>query len=323
MITVIDVAKRANVSPSTVSRYIRTPEVVGKKRAAIIEQAIKDLGYTRNLGASFLKSNKTNLVGLILPSSYNTFFANILGRINQTIKELKKQLIVLYASNFDEVKSQIRVLLSFRAESILFIPERKSHTIKTLTLNNDCYPLQLFIDSFPQLDSVIVDDEHGGYLAAKELLEHNQKRILLVDNDNDVFLKRFNGVKKAYQELNIPLDNLHVTALDKNDLIETRVRDAINDFKPEAIISVTEILSQQVCMILQSLSLKVPDDISLVVYDDSTWASLSGYTAICQPIDKIITDINRLIKKKNHTSSNIEKLSISPIIIKRSSIKAR
>lgn len=321
MATVVDVAKKAKVCPSTVSRYIRSPELVSKEKAKVIEKAINELGYTRNLGASFLKSCKTNIVGLVLPSNYNTFFASLLAKINVATKALNKQLIVLYASDFDEVKNQIRVLLSLRAESILFIPERKSHTIRTLTFSNHCYALQLFIDSFSQFDSLVVDDTYGAYLAAKELIENGNTNIVLIDNENDVYTKRLAGVKKAYEEYNIDLNQLMTITLEPNDDIEEKLKSFFTKHVPEGIISVTETLSQQVCLVLNSLQISIPNDVSLIVYDDSNWAKLCAYTAISQPSDVIVNNIKDLLKKGQ--TEKIENVVIQPLLVKRQSVQNR
>lgn len=64
MATIIDVANKANVSPSTVSRYFHNKNLVSKEKAEIIEKAVIELGYVPNISASFLKSQKNNLVGL-------------------------------------------------------------------------------------------------------------------------------------------------------------------------------------------------------------------------------------------------------------------
>ena len=89
MVTLIDVAKKAGVSPSTVSRYIRTPHVVSKEKAEIIQKTINELGYSPNLGASLLKSNTANLVGLVIPNTYNYLFMTIINQLTNRLKARK------------------------------------------------------------------------------------------------------------------------------------------------------------------------------------------------------------------------------------------
>lgn len=74
MVTIIEVAKKAKVSPSTASRYVRNPDVVSEEKAKRIKAAIEELGYVPNIGASVLKSNVSNMVGLVLPNTYNYLF---------------------------------------------------------------------------------------------------------------------------------------------------------------------------------------------------------------------------------------------------------
>ena len=102
MSSVKDVAKLAGVSPSTVSRYIRNACNISAPKREKIKQSIKQLGYVPNFNASILKSNRSNLVGLILPSEHNLFFSLLISRLYEALSG--KKLIVLYSKNNEEVK---------------------------------------------------------------------------------------------------------------------------------------------------------------------------------------------------------------------------
>lgn len=323
MATVIDVAKKANVSPSTVSRYIRKPDMVSKKKALLIKNAIQELGYTTNLSASFLKSKTTNLVGLVLPSFSNSFFTSFIEELSNKIKECGKQLLVFYAADQNEAKEQIKTLMSFRASSILFTLEKKSHTLVQLSSNNQCYFLQLFSDCFPQFDSVVVDDCLGTRLAVEDLINKGHKKILLIDRNNSVYLKRLQGLREAFKNKNLVFDEEGTLSIDNEKNTMELIKEKIETYKPTAILSVTESLSQQTCLVLQELGLNIPNDISLICYDDSFWAKLSSYSAVAQPMKDLIQKVMDLIMKKSESKSTsiVEKVSISPILVSRNSIK--
>ena len=323
MPTVKDVAKRANVSPSTVSRYIRDSSMVSEKKALTIKRAITELGYTPNLSASFLKSQTTNLIGLVLPSLSNSFFAKFVEKLTKVLKKYKKQLFVFYAEDREEVKDQIKTLLSFRASSILFTLEKKSHTLSTLSNSNNSYFLQLFTDNFPNFDSVIIDDELGTEIATDKLIKLGHKRILLIDRNNNVFAKRYSGYKNAFKKNDIPFDENYILSLENSEIYVDLIRAKIKETNPTAIISVTEDLSQQTCLVLQELNLEIPNNISLICYDDSYWAKLSSYSVIKQPMNDLIDNIVELILNHDTNKKNniVKKITLTPIFINRNSTK--
>lgn len=324
MATVKDVAKIANVSSSTVSRFIRHPEMVTESKRKRIEAAISQAGYVRNLNASTLKSNTSNLVGIILPAEHNLFFSSMVNRLNKALLP-EKRLIVLYAENFDEVKTNVSLLLSMRAAAVLFIPEKKSHTIRTLTVSNGCYPLQLFVDNFPAFDSILIDDRNGAYLAAKKLLEYGHRRTLLIDGDNDVFGKRLDGYRTAIEEAGLVFDERSVLSLHSMKGCENIMYSYISEYRPTAIICVTELLAQRLCFRLEKEHISVPQDVSMIVYDDSPWSNLCGHTAISQPLETVVENITRLVKRnteKNHIPCDTPtKIKLQPFLIERKSIK--
>lgn len=321
MATVIDVAKKAKVSPSTVSRYIRLPEMVSKEKSDKIQQAIYELGYTPNLGASFLKSRRSNLVGLVLPSIYNSFFAAFIEKLSKKLKECHRQLLVFYASDSDDAKVQIKTLLSFQASSILFTLEKKSHTLVNLSKNTDCYLLQLFTDCFPQFDSVTVDDTLGTLLATEKLIAEGHRRILLIDRNNNVFLKRAEGFQEAFNNAGLICPEGSLLSLEDNSDMLRIIADKITSFKPTAVIGVTEVLAQKICLVFQSLNMKIPDDISFICYDDSSWANLSSYSAVAQPMDTLIDKVVRLVLKNHKGGDSPDKYVLAPILLDRKSIR--
>lgn len=323
MPSVIDVAKHANVSPSTVSRYIRNATNISEEKIKRIKNAIKELGYVPNFNASSLKRNSSNLVGIILPSEHNLFFVQLVNKLNKAIQPDKK-LIVLYAENFEEVKANIITLLSLKASAILFVAEQKSSTVKSLTLTNDCYPLQLFVDSFPEFDSIIINDSLGTYLAVKSLLENNHRRILLIDHNNDVYTQRKKGFTDAFTEAGLTVDEASFLGMEQNSNHKEKIIERIRSFKPTAIICVTEIMSQELCQILSENNISVPNDVSLIVYDDSVWAQLSNITAVCQPLDDVVSNIKEFLDTRTHKTeklTDVKKLILDPFVLNRKSIK--
>lgn len=322
MATIIEVANMANVSPSTASRFVRNPSMVSKEKAERIKKAIEELGYVQNIGASVLKSNCSNIVGLVLPNTYNYLFSQVVCKLTNRLKEHNMKLVLQYSTNFEEMKENIRTLVSLKCNSIIYLPERRSHTITNLTISNNVYPLQLFIDATPYFDSIVVDDFYGTYIATKELIKKGNTNIVLVDNDNEVFLKRKEGMKKAYEDMKVSFDEeKQLCPLDLDDRVDSKFSKHIYKHENDAIIAVTETIAQKVCLVLQHAGKSIPNDISLVVYDDSPWAELSNYSVVAHPIDELVDDIVDMVV--NNDKKDNKKIVLHPMFLNRGSIKDR
>ena len=181
--------------------------------------------------------------------------------------------------------------------------------------------MQLFISASNSNDAIIIDDVEGAYMATKALIRHGHKNIVLVDGDNEVFLKRKEGLMKAFSESKIKFDEkCNTCALEPNIDVISTVRNHVYKYRNTAIIAVTEIIAQQVCLALQQIGKNIPDDVSLVVYDDSPWAQLSDFSAIGHPIPDLINNIvNKLLNKDKDTQH--ETITLPPIFLNRGSIK--
>src|SRR5690606_11538504 len=99
MPTIKDVARRAGVAPSTVSRYFTGKAPVSDATRRKIEEAVRELGYTPNVAARSLRLNQTQAVGLIVPNIANPFFAEIVQAIGQACQNLDYSLLLADSGN--------------------------------------------------------------------------------------------------------------------------------------------------------------------------------------------------------------------------------
>ena len=97
-----DVAKRANVSISTVSRVINRKKIVNAQTRERVEEAIKELGYRPNVFARGLMLRKSNILGLVLPDLHGEFYSEIIRGANQKTRELGYHLLVSSVSADDD-----------------------------------------------------------------------------------------------------------------------------------------------------------------------------------------------------------------------------
>lgn len=324
-ITIKMIAKRANVSIATVSRYFSSPSSLTKKTRERVEAVVNEYNYRPNFAASILKSNLTNTVGILVPDTNNIFYNRLIDELNVTLNKNGKHLLIFYNDpniNFD---TQINSFLTIKVDALLFVPNSYSDNTYQLLSESKCYPLQLFVDYYHDFDSVVVDDEKGTYIATKELINNGHQRILFIDYNNDIFVHRLAGFKGALNDNVFKFDNDMVLALKLNDMenYAKQIGERIISYKPTAIISVTNNLTQLTCTVLRKLNLQIHKDISLIMYDESEWAKIEGITTIAQShalltkqISNLIIDMYDSSKTKSH-----HKIIVSPTLNRRTSIK--
>lgn len=297
MPTLNDVAKQAGVSTSSASRAFRdgasiTPEVRGR-----VLQAARELGYTPNLLARSLKSNKSNLIGLDVCDIQNPFYSFIIKGMEEELKRRGYQLILSYSDGDPKTeRKNLELFAGSQAMGIAFMPgtTKNRDLVKQLSQKGVAM-IQLFNHVYDFVDTVAVKDDIGAYQAAKHLLENGHRRILLLNPVTSYSSDRADGYRRAMQEYGIPLDeDLIVSFATTHDTLDP-IQQLLQTHKPTAVIAGVYNLGKNVVRACRQLHWKIPKDISLVTFDDVEWPELLDITAICQPTEYIGLSAARML----------------------------
>ncbi|MDF2963998.1 MAG: Periplasmic binding protein/LacI transcriptional regulator [Paenibacillus sp.] len=336
MVTSKEVAKLAKVSVSTVSRAFREDVYISEEKKKRVMDAASKLGYTPNLVARSLKNQRSGVIGLILTSNDNVFFSIVSSIIETDLKKHGYRLLIAYDDGTMEQQSgNLNLLVGSRVDGIIFTPKstKNQHTIEVLKKQNIAL-VQMYRYAYPEIDSVLIDDKKGAYLATKHLLQNGHRDIMLLSVENEMYKdirgpenqhsdSRTEGYKKALSEESLPVIDSNIMYLsghlDSRDMIIQR----LNEIKPTAIVAGTNLLARDAVKACKELNLSIPNDISMVMFDDVDWASLLDITTVSQPINEIghiacqsiINQINM-----NHSSSPLL-TSLEPILISRNSVR--
>lgn len=325
MVTIKDIEKYTGISMATISRAIRNPNSVSAEKLKIINEAIEKLGYIPNYYASNLKGNNGSNIGLIVNDVQNPFFNSLIRSIETHLEKEKLRLLISFGlSENDSIEDKIKNFIASGVSGIMFSPNAISKTnIENLLNQNNVYALQLFTKIYDKIDSVLVDDFYGTYLATKRLILAGHKNIMLIGFDDMACKQRVNGFKEAFKERNLTINENNIFLINNNDLLQEKIGTKIVSCNPTAIITISDSINTQTVKSLKKLSMNIPNDISLILYDDSSWADLMNITAIGHQINELGLEIaNTLIagiknKKKEIPVNKV----IEPIIIERNSIK--
>lgn len=273
--TVRDVARKAGVSAMTVSRVVNDHPGVSAETREKIEAAIIELNYIPSKIGSGLVSAKTQLIGLIVPDVSNPFFAPIVrGAETAARKAGYRMLLCNSESDLRLERDYVSDLVSHRVEGLLIAPVGDRSDAHLGKLVEGSFPLVLLDRHVPGIDCDTVTLDNVS--AAKRLVDHliavGHRQIAFVTDADDVSTgrERLAGFKQALEGAGIPYAEELVLHTTTDQMGGYRSAQQILSMckRPTAIFAVNNMTAVGVMQALREAGLGVPQDISLVCFDD-------------------------------------------------------
>ena len=299
--TIVDVAALANVAIGTVSRHLNGFPIRRSNRDQI-ERAIAELGYRRNAVAAAMKTDKTHMIGLLVPA-FDDFHARILEQLTISIRRTKRALLTYCHSNDPETFGEALDFFATQRVDALIIdgPRFTNRQIEDLTKMG--IPIVLYNDVTSGLtaDRVVVDNFKASFLAVRHLIDIGHQKIAILqgrETDSTARL-RLEGYEAAMREQGLMIDPSYKLPGDwgpDQAYASTKALLALPE-PPTAIIASNYQIAVGVLTWLKERNLKVPDDLSLISFDDVTLFRLhdAGITALAQPLTRIAESITDLL----------------------------
>lgn len=309
---------------ATISRALRNPSSVSPEKLAVINDAVEKLGYIPNYFASNLKRNSSSNIGFIVNDVQNPFFNNLIKSIETNLAdECFKLLIAFGLEENNSIDDKVKNFIASSVAGIMFSPNKSDTNVEKLIHQQNVYPLQLFTKAYDNMDSIVVDDFYGTYLATRRLLHSGHRKILIIGFADFLSHTRIDGYKKAYAEMGFIARDEDVFLLDGTELIAEKIGTRIIAERPTAIIAIADTIGIQTVKVLKKLSISVPDEISLILYDDSPWTELMDFTTIGHPIDVLGKTIAQTVVNgiRNKEPRETLAIKIKPLIIERNSVR--
>lgn len=329
--TIYDIANALDITVSTVSRALSNfPGISDVTRKAVIEMAAK-LDYRPNKLASALKSGKTYIIGVIVPSIQAHFFASIIHSIEDELKDSGYSIIVYQSSESmaKEVKG-VSTLLEAQVDGIMaslaLETDDVSHFREVIKQNK---PLILFdrVDESLKVPTVTLNDFKAGFMAASHLIERGYKKIGFVTTSHKIkiFSERLEGYKQALKLNNMPIieEDIILGGLSIKDGRFGVSKLLRNEVRPDAIIAGDDFTALGVIKKLKEVGL-TPPIIGVMGFANEIFSpyvtpSLSTVdqhpNVIGNECAKLFLD---MIKQRN-PYDKINKIVIEPTIVDRQS----
>lgn len=281
-VTIRDVAKKAGVSPTTVSRVL-TGKSIGHMREKTREKilvAIKELKYTPNKYARALKQQKTGVIGVLIPDISDVFFSLIVRGVEKIAYQNKYSVIVCDSENsVEKEESYIDILIQEMIEGLIFVPcSRRSDRIKKLIEREVMVVLvDRELDNF-NLPAVVCDDFNNSYNLTKYLIDQGYKTIGFIKGPPAVTTAedRYRGYIQALKDNNISFNEVYVKqGMYTFESGYKAAREYLRIKKlPQAIIAANDLMALGAIGLFEKSGFKVPSDIGIAGFGDIPFARL-------------------------------------------------
>lgn len=303
-----EVAAEAGVSIATVSYVInnKSSESLSPETIERVLAAVKKLNYVPNLSGRILASNKSNLIGVVIPQTEpkkefmfsNPFYSEFLSSFEYTAR-INGYHVLISGTNADENYIQVA-------------KKRNLDGIVILGINSDDEQQELedadipivMVDSYLKsnhFSTLGTDDRYGGYVATKHLIDKGHKKIAIVTgnvSEDSVNYERLNGYKDALAESKIEYDDSFVFIGNVDYWYGVETASKINLLKNEvtAVFCTADILAMGLMKGLGRQGVKVPEEMSIMGFDD---------VFIAKVTDPALTTVNQNVAAKGERAAKM------------------
>ena len=325
-ITSAQVAKLAGVSQSAVSRVFTPGASVSIKTTTKVKEAALSLGYRPNSIARAMVSGKSRMIGVVVAYLENQFYPEALERLSNSLQEKGYHVLIFMAGkDRQSIDNVIEEILDYQVDGIIAASVSMSSG-----LSERCraagVPMVLFnrAQDEPNMSAITSDNIEGGKKIAKFLISSGHKKISYIAGWEGASTQR-DREAGFISILNDAGLSLHSRKVGNFVLEESReaTRSMFFNNPPEAVFVANDHMAFAVMDTLRyELGLKIPDDVSVVGYDDVPAASWPSYslTTVQQPVNIMVREtVEILIEKIENPEARPQKIKVDgPLILRKS-----
>lgn len=291
MASIKDVAKRANVAPSTVSLVLNNTGYVSAKTREKVEQAMKELDYMPNELARNFFRNKTNIIGIIVPHLDHPFFSSFVRYTEKELYHLGYKTMICGTVNREKVEKEFLELLRRQVMDGIIMGAHSLDVEEYQKINRPLVAIDRYIDE--NIPIVSSNHKKGGQIAAQKLIDNKCRLVVQI---------------KGASIVNTPAHEYHESfreLLEENDIHVIDIEMGINCFDPGDFMKVAQhlfdnypevdgILGADLAILAclqkaRELGYDVPNKLKLIAYDGTYVTSMNErkITSVVQPIEKL------------------------------------
>lgn len=280
-ITIKDIAREANVSHATVSRALNDHSEININTREKIKNLAKEMGYYPNILARGLVKNTSSSIGVIIPDITNPFFPQIIKGV-EDYSNYKGYSVFLSNTSWDEEREiqNVKEMAERRIEGLIITPISGDtyYRIRDLNINIPVVYVCCSLDE-PDMNYVVIDDEMAAFTATEYLINLGHENIMFIGGSDKTvgIVHRLKGFKKALKKNNIEFSSESVINCSiRRESGYAVMSDLISRNNiPSAVVAGNDFIALGVMEALEANGLNVPEDVSIVGFDNIEFAAFS------------------------------------------------
>ncbi|KIE22639.1 transcriptional regulator [Vibrio sinaloensis] len=332
MATMKDIAKLAGVSTSTVSHVINKSRFVSEEISERVNKAATELNYTPSALARSLKVNRTKTIGMLVTTSTNPFFGEVVKGVERSCYQQGYNLILCNTEGDNaRMRESINTLLQKRVDGlILMCSSLEGERIDVFEKYSDI-PV-VVMDWGPMLftsDKIQDNSLRGGYIAAKHLIDVGHKSIGCITGPliKHQAQMRYEGYKRALNEAELDFNPNWIV---ESDFECEGGYEAFNQMfakgkLPSAIFVSNDMMAMGVINAAHEKGIRIPEDLSIIGYDDIQISKFMtpALTTIHQPKYRLgKAAVEALLQRLNNSYLDPQVVQLEPSLVERKSVSA-
>jgi LacI family transcriptional regulator len=329
-VTMKDIASRLGVSSVTVSKALNDKEGVSDELREKIKAVAEEMGYRYNTMAKAMKEGISYNIGVIIPErftsiSQSTFYLDVYQHISRALEEHGYYGILNILSNQDEEQLNLpKLYCENKVDGFIFLGQINKRYIEAIQA---IHQPKLFLDFYDEnmdIDSIITDNFMGAYEITNYLVNKGHKEIAFVGNlySTSSIQDRFLGYYKSLLEHRLELRNDYI--IKDRDERGKYIEMTIPEELPSAFVCNCDQVAHNLIQKLRSQGISVPEDCSVVGFDNDIFATISNppLTTVSVDIQEMAkTSSQFIVEKVKNNQKRFGRISIKGNIVYRESVK--
>ena len=306
-VTSHEVAQRAGVSQSTVSRAFSRDTRLSKTTSERVLQVANDLGYKPNAIARSLSTQRTQIIGVVASYMTNPFFPVVLEAFTQRLHELGWRVLLFTAGKSNDVDVLLPDVLAYQVDGLIIVTATLSSQMTREVLQRGI-PVVLFNRYAPGSGASAVScaNLEGGRMVADELVRAGHRRLAYIAGrpDTSTNVDRQKGFLERLTELGVTDCRVESGDFTYEAGFAAAQRLLTSSLPPDAIFCANDITALGALDAARKLNISVPDELSVIGFDDIPMGQWAAYdlTTVRQPVEDMIeTSIALLLERVENT----------------------
>ncbi|MGM0460741.1 MAG: LacI family DNA-binding transcriptional regulator [Bacteroidota bacterium] len=332
-ITIYQVAQRAGVAISTVSRVLNNSPNVSQSTKDKVNKAIKELNFRPQVSARNLASRKPQMLAIAVPSFTTPYYTEVLKGVKDEISDLDLDIVIYNTGSKNPEEGVENFFNRGTADTIITISIDITDTVHQ-QLQSSEVPIVLIGSSHPMYNYFDLNNKKGGFLAGEHLVKQGYKRMgaILPAVQTKASQLRHQGYVDALKEFKMPVEEkffIRGESTKHAGFTEEAGFEAIYDFDkleefPDAIFCGNDTLAIGAYHAISKLGMKIPDDIAIMGYDNIKFTKYLDLSTIDQKMYSVGVEATKRLAQiiRNDDQQKVQK-TIDPVLIPRGSTRRK